>query len=163
MVKRLANFKLPIMFSPLTVNCSLTPKLILLPNIIQFLHQLFLQFIEFYCLFIVTCLSCINSHLNPTITRLLYIIARMKRINTSMMLFITCNIGTDRPRQTTYIRLKYITICMEWINTSVILINTHVKRSIARVLCIITCIKRFFESIFHISNQKYNLFYLINH
>jgi len=133
-------------------------KLILFTNTILFFDRFIIQFIELYRLFIVTCLLCINTCLKPTISRLCYIIARMKRINTSMMLFITRNIGTDRPRQTTYTRLKYIIICMKWINTSVVLIIIRVKRIITRLLCIITFVKRFFVSIFHIYNQKYKYF-----
>lgn len=87
MVKRLGNFKMPFMFSPQTVNCYLTPKLILLPKRIQFSLQLFIQFIQFNRLFIVTCLLCIKVSLlyiiigmEIVISFLLYIKVRMKRI-----------------------------------------------------------------------------------
>jgi len=154
---------MPFMFSPQTVNCCLTPKLILLPKRIQFSLQLFIQFIQFNRLFIVTCLLFIITGMKRSISRLLYIITSMKWINTRVLLFITRVKRTITYVKQTITHVLCIITRMKWIKTSVLLFITRVKRAITRVLCIITCIKRFLESIFHISNQKYKYLYLIKH
>ena len=141
MVKRLGNFKMPFMFSPQTVNCCLTPKLILLPKRIQFSLQLFIQFIQFNRLFIVTCLLCIK-------VSLLYIIIGMK-IVISFLLYI--KVGMKRIISF----LLCIKVRMKRIISFLLCIKVRMKRIISFLLCTKVRLKRFFDCIIQFFSQYF--------
>ena len=170
MFKRLANLKMPLLFSPQTVNCCLTPKLTSFPNLIPLFYQFIVKFIKFYTQFIITSLLCIKVRMERTIIRSLFINVRTKAV----ILFMLCNIigmtGTTPILFYIIVRMKrlisfivYIIVRIKRLISFKLYIIVRMKRVISFLQCNIVSLKRFLSHIFQLSSHYFTNISLINY